>query len=283
MQPTLMVVGVNFRTAPASVREHFRMGGDCCGKALERLSGAEGVEEVVILATPDRTEFLLWASDVTLAANSVMRMLAAGCGLKLTEWEHFHHLLDEAALFHIFGVASGVDASPDEEQIALELEKAWRQSQNVRAIGPFLDSVMQRAFTAAKRVHGETAFDSAAKPQGVARDVILASVQSILREEVEGLRGKLTAGEVLPTIAALRAKLDEICQQELETYRQENGPFPKEQDALLSAVMMRVNQRIAGSLVRELRELPDKSQQEELTAAVQHLFHLQTLKARGIS
>lgn len=283
MQPTLMVVGVNFRTAPASVREHFRMGGCCRDKALENLSGAEGIEEIILLATADRTEFLLWTSDVTLAANSVMRMLASGCGLMLTEWEHFHQLLDEAALVHIFGIASGFDATAAEPEITLELEKAWKQSRDAAACGPFLDTVMEKASLVANRVRNETAFDGASGLQGSARDVILASVQSVIREEVEGLRGKLTPEHVQPTVAALRSRLEEICQKELESYRSENGPFSKEQDALLAAVMMRVNQRIAGALVRELRELPDRSKQQQLTDAVQLLFHLQAFKARGAS
>jgi AraC-like DNA-binding protein len=49
-----------------------------------------------VLATCNRTEFLLWASDVTLAANSVMRLLGSEYGLKLCEWKHFYRLLDEA-------------------------------------------------------------------------------------------------------------------------------------------------------------------------------------------
>ena len=36
----------------------------------------------------------------------------------------------------------------------------------------------------------------------------------------------------------------------------------------------RITQRIAGSLARELKELPEKLEQEQLTQAVQRLFHL---------
>lgn len=50
-----------------------------------QLSQAEGIEEVVALATSNRTEFLMWVSAVTLAANSVMR-LGSEYGLKLCEW-----------------------------------------------------------------------------------------------------------------------------------------------------------------------------------------------------
>jgi len=80
----------------------------------------------------------------------------------------------------------------------------------------------------------------------------------------------------VPTIVALRQRLDEICRQELDGFRQENGPFSKDQDEMLTAVMSRMTQRIAGSLARELKELPEKVEQEQMTTAVQRLFHLQT-------
>jgi len=41
-------------------------------------------------------------------------------------------------------------------------------------------------------------------------------------------------------------------------------------------VASRITQRIAGSLARELKELPEKLEQEQLTQAVERLFHLET-------
>ncbi len=80
----------------------------------------------------------------------------------------------------------------------------------------------------------------------------------------------------MPTIVALRMRLDEICRQELDSFRQENGPFSRDQDEMLTAMMSRMTQRIAGSLARELKELPEKVEQEQMTTALQRLFHLQT-------
>jgi len=75
---------------------------------------------------------------------------------------------------------------------------------------------------------------------------------------------------------ALRQRLDEICRQELDSLRQENGPFSKDQDEMLNAMMSRMTQRIAGSLARELKGLPEKAEEEQLTTALRRLFHLQT-------
>jgi glutamyl-tRNA reductase len=77
------------------------------------------------------------------------------------------------------------------------------------------------------------------------------------------------------TIVALRARLDEICRQELESFKRECGPFSKDQDALLGEVAARITRKIAGSLARELKESPEKLEQEQMATAVQRLFHLE--------
>ena len=108
------------------------------------------------------------------------------------------------------------------------------------------------------------------------REAAAADAQKILQSEAQGFRRKLMAERVVPTIVALRQRLDEICRQELDSFRQENGPFSQDQDEMLTAVMSRMTQKIAGSLARELKELPEKVEQEQMTTALQRLFHLQT-------
>jgi len=60
-----------------AVRERFWIEESRRYEALLQLSRAEGIDEVVVLSTCNRTEFWLWTKDVTLAANSVMRLLGA--------------------------------------------------------------------------------------------------------------------------------------------------------------------------------------------------------------
>jgi glutamyl-tRNA reductase len=419
-----MVVGLNYRTAPVAVRERFWIAENRRYEALVQLSRAEGIEEVVVMATCNRTEFWLWTNDVTLAGNSVMRLLGSEYGLKLCEWKHFYRLLDEAALLHIFRVASSLDSMVvGEPQVVSQVKQAWQQAQKLGTTGRFLDAVLQKALTVSKRVRSETAIGNAAvsipyaavelarqifgtlenkkvlllgagkmselsargllnhgassvrvinrtlehaaelaaKLGGLAipfeerwqhmaeADIIISSTscphtilsreeaelmvrgrrgkdqplvivdiamprdidsavrnvegvflydlddlenvvdhnagereaaaaegQKILQAEAQGFRRKLMAERVVPTIVALRIRLDEICRQEMDSFRQENGPFSKDQDEMLNAMMSRMTQRIAGSLARELKELPEKLEQEQMTTALQRLFHLQT-------
>jgi glutamyl-tRNA reductase len=107
------------------------------------------------------------------------------------------------------------------------------------------------------------------------REAAAAEAHKILQAEAQGFRRKLMAERVVPTIVALRQRLDEICRQELDSFRNECGPFSQDQDEMLNAVMSRMTQKIAGSLARELKELPEKMEQEQMTSALQRLFHLQ--------
>jgi glutamyl-tRNA reductase len=419
-----MVVGLNYRTAPVAVRERFWINENRRYEALVQLSRAEGIDEVIVLATCNRTEFLLWASDVTLAANSVMRLLGAEYGLMLCEWKHFYRLLDEAALLHIFRVASSLDSMVvGEPQVVSQVKQAWQQAQKIGTTGRFLDAVIQKALTVSKRVRTETAIGNAAvsipyaaveltrqifgtlehkkvlllgagkmselsargllnqgassvcvinrtlehatelaaKLGGTAipfeerwqhmsradiiisstscphtilsreeaenmtrgrkdtplvivdiamprdidsevrevkgvflydlddlenvvdhnaheREVAATEAQKILQSEAQGFRRRLMAERVVPTIVALRERLDEICRQELDSFRNECGPFSVDQDEMLNAIMSRMTQRIAGSLARELKELPEKMEQEQMATALQRLFHLQAPK-----
>jgi len=422
VEPTLVVIGLNHRTAQVEVRERFWISESGRYQALLQLSKAEGIEEVLVLATCNRTEFWFWANDITLAANSLLRFLTAEYGLKLSEWRHFYRLLDEAALVHVFRVAASLDSlAVGEPQIISQIKEAWKQAQVIGATGRFLDAVLQKALTVSKRVRNETpigrssvsipyaavelvrqvfgslagkkvlllgagkmseisarglmgngaatvqvinrtfehAVDLAAKLGGHAvrfeerwqqmaeADIIISSTscphtilsreeaELLVRErgnrplvivdiamprdidpqvrevkgahlydlddlenivshnaderkaaaaeaekiifcEAQGFRSKLIAERVVPTIVALRQRLDQICRQEMDCYRQENGPFPVDVDQILTALMSRVTEKIAGSLARELKQLPEKAEQEQMTRAVQRLFHLQT-------
>jgi glutamyl-tRNA reductase len=430
VEPTLAVIGVNFRTSPVAVRERFWISEPRRYDALRQLVRSEGIEEVIVLVTCNRTEFQLWASDVPTAANSVLRFLTQEYQLRLCEWSHFYRLMDDVALTHIFRVTSSLDSMVlGEPEITGQVKQAWAQAQEAGTTGRFLDSVMQKALTVSKRARSETAIGSSAvsvpyatvelsrkvlgelkgrevlligagkmsdraahylmkagadhvkvmnrtldhaedlaKQMGATAvsfadraqhfktaDIIVSSTacphyvisrqeaeeiarqrqhqpmvmidiavprdidpavrevegihlfdmddlervvqrnavgrqaaseaaESIVQEEVQGFRRKLMAERVVPTIVALRQRLDELCRQELEVLRKEYGPFTEDQDQALITLTNHITQRIAGSLARELKELPERDEQDVMTAAVSRLFQLErpVLVAAGI-
>src|SRR5215469_306906 len=152
VEPTLAVIGLNFRTSSVAVRERFWISPARRVEALRQLVRSEGIEEVIVVATCNRTEFILWASDVPTAANSVLRFLTQEYQLKLCEWSHFYRLMDDVALSHIFRVISGLDSMVlGEPEITGQLKDAWALAQETGTTGRFLDAVMQKALTVCKR------------------------------------------------------------------------------------------------------------------------------------
>ncbi|HET9409925.1 MAG TPA: glutamyl-tRNA reductase [Candidatus Sulfotelmatobacter sp.] len=158
MEPTLIVIGLDHHSAPVAVRERFWIGEKRRYDALRELRQAEGIDEAVVLSTCNRTEFLLWAAEPTLAANSLLHFLTVQYGLKLCEWEHFHRLLDDAALAHIFRVSSGLSCQAlCEPEVTSEIQAAWQQARTVRASGHFLDSILEKALAVSQEVQSRTA------------------------------------------------------------------------------------------------------------------------------
>jgi glutamyl-tRNA reductase len=101
------------------------------------------------------------------------------------------------------------------------------------------------------------------------------AAQEIINHEAKSFRRKLMAERVVPTIVALRSRIDEICHQELESFRSEARPFTAEQEKALNSLTTRITQRISNQLARELKEREEKIEQDQLAAAIQKLFHLE--------
>jgi len=155
-----VVVGLNHRTAPVEVRERFWMSGCRQAEVLSMLSQGEGIEEVLVFSTCNRTEFVVWG-DATLAVNSILRLLTAEYDLKLQEWNSFYRLLDEQALAHAFRVSCGLDSMCiGEQQIARQVNLAWQQARNLGCTGQHLDTVLRKALAVRRRVRKETPLGS---------------------------------------------------------------------------------------------------------------------------
>ena len=124
------------------------------------LSHAEGIEEVLVFSTCNRTEFVVWG-DATLAVNSILRFLSAEYDLKLCEWNRFYRLLDEQALAHAFRVSCGLDSMCiGEEHIGRQVTSAWQLARNAGSSGQSLDVILRKALAVRRRVRKETPLGS---------------------------------------------------------------------------------------------------------------------------
>ncbi len=236
MQPNFMIIGLTQDTAPASVWQRFWISDSRTYEALGELSRAEGVEELVVVASHERTEFLLWTADASLAANSVLRFLTAEYGLTLCEWKTFYRRLDESALEHLFRTAAGPRG-------ASELETALQQAQSLGACGTVLAAVLQKALA-------------------VAQSASSIGQDEVFRSEARRFQKELLAGYGAAFTFKLRHRISEFCRKELEIFARQYGPLPEDQERLLKQVSWRVAQKAAAEVTREVSQIADRSDRE---------------------
>lgn len=157
LDTALVVIGLNHRTAPVQTRERFSVSEGHLYEALRQLSGCRAVEEVILLSTCNRTEYILWASDPTGALAAVREFLSREYAMTPAEWENFYSLRGQDALLHVFRVAASLDSMVlGESDITSQVKSAWAKAQKAGACGHFLDTVFQKALNVSKRVRNET-------------------------------------------------------------------------------------------------------------------------------
>ncbi|HEX9759584.1 MAG TPA: glutamyl-tRNA reductase, partial [Candidatus Acidoferrales bacterium] len=163
MDSTLLIIGTNHRTCQVEFRERFWVGDGRLLDALHELANAPGVDEVVILSTCNRTEYILWAADADLASTAVRNYLVREHRLTLDEWRSFYRHTGDAALAHLFRVTSSLDSMVlGEPQITGQVKTAWTRAQQAGTTGRFLDAAFQKALSVSKRVRNETSIGAAA-------------------------------------------------------------------------------------------------------------------------
>jgi glutamyl-tRNA reductase len=148
------ILGINHKTAPVALREKVAFSEDRLVAALRTLRQENGVTEVVILSTCNRTE-VYWSGPASGAELSQWLERHHGNNLDLASSLYIHQ--ESRAVEHAFSVASGLDSMVlGEAQILGQLKDAYRVAQETGSTGPALNKLFQAAFSAAKRVRSET-------------------------------------------------------------------------------------------------------------------------------
>jgi glutamyl-tRNA reductase len=148
------VLGLNHKTAPLALREKVAFNEDRLTAALRTLKQENGVAEVVILSTCNRTE-VYWSG--TASAQNLSQWLERHHGNNLDLAASLYVHQERLAVEHAFSVASGLDSMVlGEPQILGQLKDAYRVAHEAGSTGPWLNKLFQAAFSAAKRVRSET-------------------------------------------------------------------------------------------------------------------------------
>jgi glutamyl-tRNA reductase len=153
---TLLVCGLNHRTAPLSLREKVAFPEEQMPHFLRDLFARPAISEVVILSTCNRTE--LYCTGTAAAAEELVAWLLAQSKLLLCDLlPHLYFYRADKAVSHVMRVASGLDSLVlGEPQILGQIKTAYHLAQAAGTVDGKLQRLFQQVFAVTKRVRTDT-------------------------------------------------------------------------------------------------------------------------------
>lgn len=154
---TLILVGVNHKTAPVAIREKLSIGEPDQPRDLAALRARAGVFGSAILSTCNRVEIVLSARDESIV-ESVVDHLAERADMDRGEVEKHLYILRHADVVrHLFRVAAGLDSLiVGEPQIAGQVRQAYHLALDQKTLDPMLHKLFEQTLRVAKRIRTDT-------------------------------------------------------------------------------------------------------------------------------
>jgi len=156
--PTIIVVGLNHKTAPVELREKFAFSSEDIQRGLSRLLQWSDISESIILSTCNRVEIIISSTAPEHGYGHIIDMLQNEKQIDTHMIDHvLYKYYQDHAIRHIFRVTASLDSMIiGEPQISGQMKEAYRLATLNHATGPVLNRLMHRAFSVAKRVRTET-------------------------------------------------------------------------------------------------------------------------------
>jgi glutamyl-tRNA reductase len=154
---SLIVVGLNHRTAPVDLLERMTVPAEHLAKVLHELGAREQQLEVVDLSTCNRIEVYARCTHFHPAVGDVSAFLADYSGSSPDDFsELLYTYYDDAAVAHLFAVAAGLDSMiVGESEILGQVRDAWQTAVR-EGTAPQLTGLFRHAVESGKRVRTET-------------------------------------------------------------------------------------------------------------------------------
>ena len=163
---SILLVGVNHKTAPVEIRERLAFNDEACAAGLRRLVDGEVVREGLIVSTCNRVEILSATPSEMLdfSAGQVSQFLDTSGQLPPGFLEkHLYRHTDEDAVRHLFRVASSLDSMVvGEPQVLGQVRHAYSLAVEAGTAGRVLNRLVHHTFRVAKRVRTETGIAASA-------------------------------------------------------------------------------------------------------------------------
>jgi glutamyl-tRNA reductase len=155
---SVIVVGLNHRTASLDLLERMTVPAERLPKALHDLVARDHVTEAVLLSTCNRTEVYAVVERYHAAVGDVRHSLAEMLEVSPDDFaDHLYEFHDAGAVAHLFSVAAGLDSAVlGESEILGQVRQAWEAATAEGAAGTGLHLLFRHALEVGKRVRTET-------------------------------------------------------------------------------------------------------------------------------
>jgi glutamyl-tRNA reductase len=182
---SMLVIGISHRSAPVALLEKVALDADGVAKLVHDVADTEHVTEATVLATCNRCEVHADVDRFHGSVESISKLLCDRAGIRPEDLvPHLYVHYDDAAISHLFAVASGLDSMVvGESQVLGQVREALRTGQEAGTVGPTLNLAFQQALRVGKRAHAETDIDRAAPS-------VVASALDRAADHLGGLDGR---------------------------------------------------------------------------------------------
>ena len=156
---SIVVIGVNHRTAPIDFLERVSVSGESLCKAITGLVSRQNIREAAVLSTCNRTEVFAVAEKFHGAYADIRDFFCEIGGMVPEDLHpHLSSQHDEAAVAHLFEVAAGLDSVVlGESEILGQVRHAWETAQAEGGTKATLNLLFRHAIETGKRARTETA------------------------------------------------------------------------------------------------------------------------------
>jgi glutamyl-tRNA reductase len=160
---SILLFGVSHRSAPVSVLEQLSIDESDQIKIVDRVLQSPLVTEAMVLSTCNRVEVYAVVDAFHGGLAVIGQVLSEYSGMSMGDLTRYAYVrYSEAAVEHLFAVASGLDSAVvGEQQVLGQVRRAYAAAEANRAVGRALHELAQRALSVGKRVHSETGIDAA--------------------------------------------------------------------------------------------------------------------------
>jgi glutamyl-tRNA reductase len=160
---SVLLFGFSHRSAPVAILEKLSTDESDQIKIVDRVMQSPLVTEAMVLSTCNRVEVYAVVDAFHGGLSVIGQVLAEHSGLPMDDMTRYAYVrYSEAAVEHLFAVASGLDSAViGEQQVLGQVRRAYATAEANRTVGRVLHELAQRALAVGKRVHSETAIDAA--------------------------------------------------------------------------------------------------------------------------